>query len=87
MATSEERLMQSIAQITHRIDNHAEQIIRMESKQDSYDEKISDIKNEIQGFKRGIFWLNTTVWGAMIVVTVKWVIDGGLSSVAKAAGF
>lgn len=78
--------MQNITDLTRRLDTQSYEMAILKTRQDGYSEKVEDIKEELRGFRRGIFWLNTTVWGAIILVAVKFVADGGLSSVAKAAG-
>jgi archaellum component FlaC len=53
---------------------------KSEVHRDNVEQQLSDIKMEIKEFKETVKKLNFTIWGAVIVIFVKFALSGGLAN-------
>lgn len=78
-----DRLSSDVSQLTKRQDDFAMRLAIVETIQKTQDEKLDEIKDTLQWISR---WLATLVIGGLLAALLNFIYNGGLASVAKAAG-
>lgn len=81
------RLASDVTQLTRRLDDFSMRLAVVEVQNKNFDEKLDEIKEEIRGFRKIGFWFTTLVAGSLTLALLKFIYDGGLAPVARAAGF
>jgi hypothetical protein len=80
------RLGTDVNQLTRRLDDYSMRLAIVETEVKNFDEKFARIEAAIEKWNRTGYWLMTVVIGSMLLAVLRFIYEGGLAPLAKAAG-